>query len=215
MNGPTLHEIKAQFDGTPVGYAIKLQELKFVNAPYADFVNVVYRLIDYSINEMVREKNILKGLNEDQLTTFFLKPLKNASLNATHETNNGGHCDIVVNGWGSMQWLGEAKIYSDYTKLWGGFEQLRNRYSTGIQDQTSGGLVIYYNGTDAVSMLSNWKDYLLEHLEITVDSDDKRPLEFESHIKHVGSGLSIQTRHMAVVLRHEPTDIQKPPPRTK
>lgn len=202
--------------GTGAELLVAYQLFKKFNQPYSTFVEIVNRALDYSSTMMSIDKNILSGMNEDQLTTLLLAPLKTIAIDACHDSNVGGHCDISINGGRGMLWLGEAKIFSAYGTILGGYQQLVARYSTGLPNQNNGGLVIYMKGQNAKNMIGQWKEYLTQTeptTEIKVDAE--RPLEFWSECEHSGSGLSIYVRHFPVVLYHNPVDQLAKPKRIR
>ncbi len=199
----------------PAKIMIDLQMCVKFEEEYSRFVKLVEEALDFSIHMMVPQKNVLAGLDEDKLTTFLLAPIKSMGFSANHDTNVGGHCDISIFGTANMMWLGEAKIHSSYDKTLGGFQQLLDRYSTGLPDQDSGGVIIYHDKENTKAMMDNWRDYLEQYdPDCTVSVLPNRPLEFRSVHTHKGSGLDFNVRHTPVVLYHQPTD-DKPRPKRK
>lgn len=199
--------------GTTGEIFVALQLFKKFKQPYSVFVELINRAIDYSSSQMSLDKNIIATMDEDQLTTLLLSPLKTMSFDAKHEANVGGHCDISIDGGREMLWLGEAKIFNQYDLVLKGFQQLVERYSTGLKDQDQGALVIYMRNSNAKGMIDSWKDYLLQYdATAKVSHDPVKPLEFVSVSIHVGSGLPVTVRHMPIVLYHKPSD---PKPRPK
>lgn len=197
--------------------AVELQMQKFYKRPYGDFVGLIRKALDFSITLMAAAKNITPGMDEDQLTHDLLLPLIGMAFDATHSTNVGGNCDIVVAGHSSYLWLGEAKVFSSYGKLLGGYRQLAGRYSTGLANQDHGAVIVYMvTHGNAKERMREWEDYL-KFAEIGVKTirTKERPLEFSSVQDHQGTGLPMYVQHFPVVLFHAPTDIKKPPARIR
>ena len=212
---PSWADLLARASTTPAKICLELSVLHLQNDPYRAFVGLVARGLDFSIQCMARDKNVLQGLSEDQLTVVLLGPLKGMTFDASHDTNTGGHCDVVIDGPDEMLWLGEAKKYTSYTKLLGGFRQLMDRYATGTPQQSDGGMIIYSFEASTNEIMAQWRSYLEEAETIQITDVPTRPLEFISTRAHVGTGQPITVRHTPVVLFHRPTDTEKPPKRTR
>ncbi|MBD8737773.1 hypothetical protein [Sphingomonas sp. CFBP 13706] len=209
----------AQIEDAPpsIRIALTLQMQKFHKKPYSEFVDLIHEAVYFSISRMSAAKNITAGMDEDQLTNLLLTPLATMAFDASHSKNVGGNCDIVVNGHSEYIWLAEAKKFSSYSKLLGGYRQLVNRYSTGLQNQDHGSLLIYMvSHGNAKKRMLEWEAYLTDvEAGISTKREVTRPLEFDSTQEHAGSGLPIYVRHTPVILYHVPTDTQKAPPRKK
>lgn len=197
--------------------AIELQMQRFYKRPYSDFVSLIDRALDYSVGLMAAAKNITPGMDEDQLTHDLILPLVSMAFDATHSENVGGNCDIVVKGHSGYMWLGEAKIFSSYGKLLGGYRQLTARYGTGLANQDHGAVIVYMvTHGNAKGRMTEWEEYLkTSEPNVQTGRQDGKPLEFSSTQDHPGSGLPIYVRHIPVVLYHVPTDVQRPPPRKR
>jgi hypothetical protein len=183
--------------------------------PYATFIDLVNRGILWSSTQLSKNKNIVQGMNEDQLTTLLLAPLLGAGFIGYHDANVGGHCDIYVEFDDERIWLGEAKIHSDYGTLYGGFQQLSERYSTGLAGQDRGGFIIYIFNKNAGLVMKTWLDYLAENFSGIKMEFDPNTMVGETAHAHVGSGRSMGVVHYPVVLHHDPTDVKPPPPRKR
>lgn len=192
---------------TPQRIVLKLMTVPDQGEPYAAFVETVEEAVDWCNQDMARNKNELQDLDENGLTQHFTRSLKSMGFSAFHELNQGGHCDITVEGPHDTLWLGEAKIFGAYPELLGGYRQLMSRYSTGYPGQDKGGILIYFTDRSAAGVPAEWERYLLQTGEATTSRADPRsPLNFYSSASHAGTGQPIEVRHMAVVLFHKPTD---------
>lgn len=81
-------------------------------------------------------------------------------FDASHDTQYGGHCDIVVEGKDDFLWIAEAKIDTSNTWIFQGFTQLDTRYSTGMPGQDIGEILIYCRRPNATGVLESWLSYL-------------------------------------------------------
>lgn len=218
MDGPSWAQLEHAARTTPEKIRLKL--MRGVTS-YDEFADLVETALNYSIGEMIKEKNIINPagklknrLDEDQCTLMLTKPLKGMTFDVSHSKNVGGNCDISVEGDSEMLWLGEAKIYSDYGKLMGGFQQLCDRYSSGMPNQTRGALIIYFFDGQIGNVMENWRKYVGEARDQLIANDVvENPLQFQTSEPHGATGIPLNVRHMPVPLMHEPTDVAAPPKR--
>lgn len=105
----------------------------------------IRRLIDFSCNEMEKNKHLKKedDKSEDQLTIEIVSQLKMLGIDASHDKQQGGHCDILVEGSEGFVWIAEAKKHKDYLWIEKGFRQISTRYSTGVYGQDAGDIIVY------------------------------------------------------------------------
>lgn len=198
---------------TPQKVNLDLAVAHLAPDPYNVFVDLLDQALRWSAQNMARNKNIFDELNEDQLTMLLLAPLQGMGFFAYHDANIGGHCDISVEFDDDMIWLGEAKKHSDYGTLYGGFQQLADRYSTGLRGQDCGGFVIYIRNRDAGAVMRNWMEYLGANFPGIASAYDNDTLLGSSSHPHSGSGRLLHVGHYPVVLHHQPTDTEPPPAR--
>lgn len=79
------------------------------------------------------------------------------------------------------------------------------RYSTGRENGTCGGLLIYNKKPNALNNLELWKKNLIsKDDQIKVENHDSRC--FYSTQPHPVSGLPYKVKHYSVLLHHEPKD---------
>ena len=114
----------------------------------------------------------------------------------------------MIRGKDLFVWLAEAKWHTHYGWLDKGFKQLATRYSTGVQGQDQGEVIIYCKNRDAKAMLTRWRKELGDRNDgiNTFDDPDGNQLAFWSEHTHEASGLQFRIRHKAVSLHHEPAD---------
>lgn len=219
MDGPTWAQMEFAAKTTPEKIRLKL--MRGVTQ-YDEFSDLIESALNYSIGEMVKDKNIINPagklknpMDEDQCTLMLSKPLKGMGFDISHSKNVGGNCDISVEGDSEMLWLGEAKIYSDYGKLMGGFQQLCDRYAPGMPNQTRGALVIYFFDGKVGNVMKNWRNYVEEAREKLAANDvADNPLQFQTAEPHGATEIMFNVLHMPVPLMHEPTDVDAPPKRS-
>lgn len=218
MDGPSWAQMEFAAKTTPDKIRLKL--MRGVTR-YDEFSELIETALNYSIGEMVKEKNIInpagkvKGrMDEDQLTLTLSKPLKGMGFDISHSKNIGGNCDVSIEGASEMLWLGEAKIYTSYGKLMGGFQQLCDRYATGMPNQTNGAMLFYFFNGKVASIMKSWRRYLEKSRPKLVAANvDGNSLQFRTTEPHVATEESLRTVHMPVPLMHEPTDVLPPPKR--
>lgn len=170
-------------------------------------VELVEMAIDYVIQELVQSRHHRKADGEDRLTVDMVCMLKPMGLEASHDTDVGGHCDIVIKGANNFLWLAEAKIHGSYAWDYKGFQQISTRYSTGLPGQDCGGLILYCRGQDVASVMTSWTEYLKGmDPEVDVQPCANNPLNRHSTHKHPATGLPFHIRHTPVPLYHEPQD---------
>lgn len=222
MEGPSWAQLEGAANTTPKKIIRELQYLSYMPTPYEDFVTLLEKAINFSITTLTAAKNIIAGkggdnrMDEDQLTFALSLPLKGMGFDITHSTNIGGNCDIVVVGPDDFLWLGEAKIFTSYGKLVGGFQQLSNRYATGLEHQSRGAMIIYMFGQKISDVMSNWNDYLKDAFsDLEVEAVPNQSLQFRTKQPHPSTGQTMIVCHMPVPLLHQPTDPLPPPPRKR
>lgn len=180
------------------------------------FVEIVEGALSLGAKEMATAKDLTHDYGEDQLTDKLCFGLKLLGLPVTRERSTNGHCDLTVEGPFELRWIGEAKIYTSYVDLYGGFKQLCDRYATGIPGQDRGGVVIYFKGGDVVNVMKTWIDYVVEnHQGMAFTNDPDEPLVYVTTHSHQATGLPYTVRHQPVTLMHNPTDTAAAPKRNR
>ncbi len=172
-----------------------------------NFLRNFYKDIDKVISNIQENPKQRQKDTEDRLTIDIVNQLRCLGYDAEHDSEIGGHVDIVVRG-SDFVWLGEAKIYRGNNYLWEGFQQLVTRYSIGDSNQENGGLLIYIREGNASSIMENWQNYLLEKSlpNYSFRPCKMRSLAFISTHKHERSGQAFHVRHMPVMLQFSPKD---------
>lgn len=218
MDGPSWAQMEFAAKTTPDKIRLKL--MRGVTR-YDEFSQLIETALNFSIGEMVKEKNILNPagelknrMDEDQLTLMLSKPLKGMGFDISHSKNIGGNCDVSIEGNSEMLWLGEAKIYNGYGKLMGGFQQLCDRYATGMPNQTNGAMLFYFFDGKVANVMKSWRKYLEKsRANLTAVDVDGNALQFRTAEPHAATEAMLNTVHMPVPLMHEPTDVLPPPKR--
>lgn len=192
-SGPTLDQIAAlvqdQCDGNVVAFHFA--------ADHAARTAALEAILEFSYDSLVQNRHLNDKHSEDALSVQIIEQLKGFNIQATHDTQTGGHCDIHVVGRDHFLWIGEAKVHKSYSWLVSGFKQLSTRYATGSYGQNRGEIIIYCRNQYAAATLSTWKTQLAElysDVEIYEDLISTR-LWFRSKHKCVNSGIDFYTRH--------------------
>ncbi|TCB38805.1 hypothetical protein E0J02_26540 [Rhizobium leguminosarum bv. viciae] len=205
----TVARLREAHVGTPFGAS-----LEYVLAQdYAALLTALQSAVDFACNLLEQHKHKKqggdgKGLTEDEITLQICEMLTMAGIQAAHDAEIGGHCDIVVKGKNHFLWLAEAKKHDGYDWLNKGFQQLSTRYSTGTIGQDHGEVLVYCYAKDAKSMLLKWREELQARNEglKTADPSNGNALIFHSTHKHAASGLDFHVRHKAIALHWDPKD---------
>lgn len=165
----------------------------------------VHFAMDHIAQDMTKTRQNRQGRDEDALSTDVVSALTNMGISATHDTQFGGHCDIVVEGKANFLWLGEAKIHNAYDWLYQGFEQLGTRYSTGLAGQDAGGLIIYCYTGRIDRIMCKWKSHLISKFQgIKIENCVDNDLAFISIHPHPITGRNFKVRHMPFALQFLP-----------
>ncbi len=168
------------------------------------FVSQLNEDIDEGIQQIERSRHLLVDAGEDLITNQLVTFLNGRYYDAEHDTQHGGHVDIIVkHQFGRFEWLGEAKLWKGPAYIAGGWGQLNTRYSTGTVGDNHGGMLLYIKQPDAKSKLDSWKLHIEEEQEFSKSQiDEHNELRLNTTHTHPSSGLDYHVRHMAVVLNH-------------
>lgn len=163
--------------------------------------------IDWIVQEHTKTRQHRQDRSEDGLSIDIVTALKAMGFEASHDTQYGGHCDIVIEARDNFLWIGEAKIHTSYEWLLKGFQQLDTRYSTGIPGQDAGGMIIYYFGQNLAKVMQNWDERLTAaRPDVVVTVCQNNPLVRNSTHTHKNSGLQFRVRHTPINLYFKPED---------
>jgi hypothetical protein len=180
--------------------------LKEKRASYDEFVELVHRGINWVCQEIARNPKHWVG-SEDDITVRLAGKLKALGFDAKHDQKIGGHCDITIEFLGTYLWLGEAKKVDSVDNYWinKGYLQLNTRYTTGREEHSEGGLIIYCIGPRSDKVLDAWREYFQnqypDHEVLAIQRN-----EFWSRYEHQKTGVPIRVRHLTVSLHHDPQD---------
>lgn len=195
---------------------------------YDEFLDELYNDLEFILQQLTTSKDIYyQGMlndtskGEDLVNTTICNLLEARGWQASHDTSVNGHADIVVKlPYFTYLWLGEGKVNNGCQYIMGGLKQLLHRYSTGIDNQTSGGMLIYIVKTQLTQnhIIETWKNSLDSYKQ-TDDCDEvqlaeadnilscpKNSLVFYSQHTHPSSGKDFTVRNMSVDFRHRPID---------
>ncbi|QKV19477.1 hypothetical protein [Oricola thermophila] len=199
---PSLADLRAAANqSTPAQIALEW----LIATDFEELHKLVERAIDWISQEMSKTCHLRQERSEDQISIDFVGMLKSMGLNAAHDTQYGGHCDIIVEGRNEFLWIGEAKIHSSYSWLEKGMHQLSTRYSTGLQGQDTGEILIYTYDKRLDRILKAWRERLIELVpDIEVDEIDMEKLIFRSTHIHENTGRLFRVRHKGITLHFDP-----------
>lgn len=199
---------------TKIHYSV--ERVRFALQSYNNFKQFVRIELDDAVKYIEQNVNKISfDLTEDQLTLILLSNIKNPhmGIEAYHENNQRGHCDITIK-LHNFIWHGEAKKHtSSYSYLFKGYAQLTERYSSGTVDSCSGGLIIYSKNKKCKDMMDTWSKHLNKcapriHSCRSVDITPcaSNPLVFYSEHTHKVSGLPYEVTHYPINFYHDPAD---------
>lgn len=168
----------------------------------------VEKAVDHSIREIMKTAHLYQGRKEDELTDIIIKQLGGMGILATHDTQYGGHCDIVVETQDGFLWIAESKINNKgYDWILQGFQQLDTRYTTGIKGQDSGDIIVFLYNESMMDFMNEWvKRLSAARPDVSGSFSQNDPTQWVSSHKHARSGLPFRIRHLPVSLYFKPAD---------
>ncbi|PSU31107.1 hypothetical protein CTM88_02390 [Photobacterium aquimaris] len=175
---------------------------------YEEFVRVLHKDILRAITDVQHDRHLFQdaSFGEDAISTVIIKCLKFMNYDAEHDTQHGGHCDILVKHQAlGFEWIGEAKLWKGQAYVKGGLEQLLTRYATGTTGESAGGLLVYVKQENALEKLITWHTELSSHNSThSIEDLPERPrkLYFDSVQLAQASGLDYDMRTFFVALNH-------------
>lgn len=171
-----------------------------------EFVTQLYADLDDAMYTLETQKHMYQDAKwgEDELTAVIIAFLKGRNYDAEHDTQHGGHIDILVkHQLGRFAWIGEAKLWNGPAYIYGGWNQLNERYGTGTIRDNHGGIIIYVKIKKSADKLSDWKQHLEENVtDAEITDDESNALRFSSKTMHPATNQPYTVRHMAVSLFH-------------
>ncbi|MFD1791492.1 hypothetical protein ACFSE0_07555 [Ochrobactrum teleogrylli] len=172
---------------------------------HEEIQNLIEDGIDWAALQLTENAHLNQELGEDKITIDIVNMLKSLNFDAAHDTQIGGHCDIVVRAKNDFLWIGEAKVHSNYNWLHKGMAQLSTRYSTGVQGQDCGEILVYTYAPRLDKILAEWRDRVAESVEeISIEDLDRDRLIFRTTHPHVRTGRPFRVRHKGISLHFDP-----------
>uniref|UniRef100_UPI0040473A2C hypothetical protein n=1 Tax=Yoonia sp. TaxID=2212373 RepID=UPI0040473A2C len=190
--------LSAQCDGNLLAY-------HFAN-DHAARVRALEGVVEYSYTSLIKNSHLNQEQGEDELSVTIVEQLKILGIQASHDTQTRGHCDIHVEGVDHFLWIGEAKIHKSYAWLEDGFKQLSTRYATGGYGQDRGEIIIYCRVQNGAAVLTEWSKRLsaaFGDVEVVEDLIDNR-LWFRTRHICENSGLPFHIRHRLLPMHFNP-----------
>jgi hypothetical protein len=205
---PTLHDIEREMRRTPQG-SIQYDYVMFQNlgGTCTEFFELAERATIFGCKELANNPQLKQGLKEDQLTDNLVAQIKALGMRASHDTMNGGHCDIFIEADGGFQWIAEAKIWKGVDSISEGFLQLTSRYLVGQTGKDRGGVIIYCFDIASEAAISKWKLHLsTNHAPVRIDMPPTLDCCFRSISCCARTERDVHILHLAVPLKFEPID---------
>lgn len=178
---------------------------RFDKPSYDVWSGLVEKVISYEVSKISQKRADLNDLNEDALTAVLVIALESIGLQASSARVNG-NCDVVIGYNDEYTWLGEAKLFTGVSHVWGGYLQLTTRYSSGLPNHNRGGMLLYCQKDNASVLLGEWRATLRAQLGRSDDTDGVLPLTFTSSDMCASTGLELKLTHFAFPLYHAPQE---------
>lgn len=173
---------------------------------YDQFVDTLYVEMDSIFASLVKDANTLQGdgHTENSLNADICRQLNRAGYSAHFDKNNRGHSDVTVE-YGRFSWIGEGKKVKSVnnTHLRGGYDQLLDRYVTGMAGADRAGILIYCYAPDAKHVLTKWREDLEQkdqanagyagNIAPWVGNED---FAFSCTSQHKASGATLKIKHI-------------------
>ncbi|GGE32383.1 hypothetical protein GCM10007276_07050 [Agaricicola taiwanensis] len=181
---------------------------RLFNRSFEEQNKIVNKSIDLCARILVENRHLKQKRSEDELTIDLVMMLQAQGVDATHDTQIGGHCDIVIRGYFGFLWIGESKLGTDYNWILKGYEQLDTRYSTGLEGQDTGSMLIFSYRKNSASMFSRWLKHLKSNRsDVSIIENDNDTVSIH---KHEGTERPFTVRHILVSLYWKPMDNKTP-----
>ncbi len=185
--------------------ALKIQLERVASNTYEGKLSCLRRAVDYLALEISKTPQNSYKLSEDELTDKLILGLKSMGYQASHDTQYGGHCDIVVEERNDFLWIAEAKIHGSYDWLMKGFQQLTTRYATGLKNQNNGELIIYIKQENIKNIMDKWRDFLSTSIpSISISESKSGDFHFSSSHTIERTGTAFGVRHLPISVYFKP-----------
>jgi hypothetical protein len=164
-------------------------------------------LLDECYRHLADSCHLNRDHSEDALTIQICDMLQMCGINASHDTQIGGHCDVLVRAEDGFLWIGEAKIHSGAAWTYQGFLQLTTRYGRAQYGRDAGEVIIYHRQKNSFKILADWKTYLQKNCaDVVIDNErsDLQRLLFRTIHVCQASGLNFHTRHRIIPMYFNP-----------
>lgn len=180
---------------------------RFFATDFSDQQQLIERAVDYCALKLAENRHLKQSRSEDELTIDIIEILLGMGYDATHDTQVGGHVDILVRGKRDFLWIGECKIHGAYDWLLQGYQQLDTRYSTGNPGQDTGEILIFVFNARLDEVVAKWMEHLKNsRADVAVEVSPSDNLVHYSTHPHPGTGRPFRVRHKPISLYWKPDD---------
>lgn len=181
---------------------------KFNRPTYGRWTELVEQALVYEMQQISQRAHNFQDAGEDAITATLVIALRSLGLNADSAVVNG-NTDVSIRYTDDYIWLGEAKIFTGVSVIWGGYLQLTKRYSVALPSQDRGGMLLYCFKDSASALLSEWRAALAAQVPHSNVRDGDMPLMFRSEDVSPSSGITLNLAHLAFPLLYKPEDDAK------
>lgn len=180
---------------------------------YEAWIERLYKDIDCIIKDTIfPSASYRQDDKEDRFNFDITAFLKTMGYQASHDRWSNGHPDIYVESPANgFKWTGESKIHSSYDYLLEGFKQLCERYSSGLENEDCGAILVITKNTNVNAMMDNWRILLSKNTDyepgnVSVYDCKMDEMCFVSSHLHSVSGRPFKVRHIPISIKFNPTD---------
>lgn len=182
--------------------------ISFANATdHGERLRTLESVLDIIYAQLTDERHVMQKQGEDEISYAILGRLRMVGIPATHDTQIGGHIDLLVESDDGFRWIGEAKLDNGAGYVLGGYDQLTTRYAAARTGQNTGEILIYCKKARPDLRIAAWRDRLREtypEVEISEDSCNAPDLRFRSVNICQVTGGRFHVRHRIVPLYFDP-----------
>lgn len=207
----SLKELEAIQDHMPTAGGFPSRVLA-ADRGYDVWLLQLYSDIENIIKEKIRPMaSYMQDYQEDWFNLEIASSLKLLGYLASHDSWTNGHPDILVESTKGFKWIGESKIHSSYEYLLEGFRQLCERYSSGLDNENEGAVLIITKNSSIKTLMEKWREKLISDSYyytngIKAEDLDADKLFFRSIHPHSVSGTSFTVKHIPISILFNPTD---------
>jgi hypothetical protein len=167
--------------------------------------SLLEKILEQVYEQLTDARQVFTKLSEDALTMIVVSSLRNFGILAQHDTQIGGHIDILIEASNGFRWIGEAKLDRGPAYILGGYDQLTTRYAVARPGANRGEIIIYSYKPRADRRLLEWRDRLMSErtANLVMDAGIEH-LAFRTSSICPATGSLFYARHRIISIYHDP-----------